>query len=97
MCSKLPLRYLRSFPVLSRVYAHAQLSSLYPLSTFTAFHVRKNTRLSMPAQLQCLRSGAWEPGSEAIAYVCMCKELSFLCVAVPGRNQTLFCWAHYCS
>ena len=26
----------------------------------------KNTRLSTPAQLQCLRSGAWEPGNEAI-------------------------------
>ena len=46
-------------------YAHAQLSSLYLLSTlngFGAFHVTKNTRLSTPAQLQCSRSGAWERG-----------------------------------
>ena len=46
-------------------YAHAQLSSLYLLSTFGTSHVRKNTRLSTPAQLQCSRSGAWEPGNEA--------------------------------
>ena len=26
---------------------------------------KKNTRLSMSAQLQCLSSGAWEPGNEA--------------------------------
>ena len=30
---------------------HAQLRSLYPLSTLDAAHVRKNTRLSLPAQL----------------------------------------------
>ena len=46
-------------------YAHTQLSSIYLLSTFGASHVRKNTRLSTPAQLQCSRSGAWEPGNEA--------------------------------
>jgi len=28
--------------------------------------VTKNTRLSTPAQLHCSRSGAWEPGNEAI-------------------------------
>ena len=53
------------FPVLSLRYVHPQLSSLYLLSTFTASHVRKNTRLSTPAQLQCSHSGAWEPGNEA--------------------------------
>jgi len=42
-----------------------KLSSLYLLSTFGTFHVTKNTRLSTPAQLQCSRSGAWEPGNEA--------------------------------
>ena len=62
--SKLPATFAL-FPVLSRGYAHAQLSSFYLLSTFGAFHVTKNTRLSTPAQLQCSRSGAWEPGNEA--------------------------------
>ena len=46
--------------------AHTQLRPLYPLSTFNAFMWQKNnTRLSTPAQLQCLHSGAWEPGNEA--------------------------------
>ena len=53
------------FSVVRLGYAQAQLSSLYLLSIFGAFHVTKNTRLSTPAQLQCLRSGAWEPGNEA--------------------------------
>ena len=63
-CGKLPATFTL-FPVLSRRYAHAQLSPLYLLSTFGAFHVTKNTRLSTPAQLQCLRSRAWKPGNEA--------------------------------
>ena len=63
-CSKLPATFA-FFPVLSRGYAHAQLTPLYLLSTFGAFHVTKNTRLSTPAQLQCSHSGAWEPGNEA--------------------------------
>ena len=67
-CSKLPATFAL-FPVLSLGYAHTQLSSLYLLSTFTASHVRKNTRFSTPAQLQCSRSGAWEPGNEAINYL----------------------------
>ena len=46
-------------------YAHTQLRSLYPLSTFDAAHVR-NTRLSTPAQLQCSCSREWEPGNEAM-------------------------------
>ena len=33
------------FPVLSLGYAHTQLRSLYPLSTFGASHMSKNTRL----------------------------------------------------
>ena len=63
-CSKLPATFAL-FPVLSRGYAHTQLSSFYLLSTFGAFHVTKNTRLSTPAQLQCSRSQGWEPGNEA--------------------------------
>ena len=55
MCSKLPATFTL-FSV--HGYAHAQLSSLYPLSTFITSHVRKNIRLSTPAQLQCLHSGA---------------------------------------
>ena len=46
-------------------YAHAQLRSFYSLSTFDAFRVTKYTRLSVPAQLQCLHSWAWEPGNRA--------------------------------
>ena len=57
------------FSVVRLRYAHAQLSSLYLLSTFGAFHMTKNTRLSTPAQLQCSRSGAWEPGNEASQHV----------------------------
>ena len=38
---------------------------MYLASIFCAFHVTKNTRLSTTAQLQCLRSRAWEPGNEA--------------------------------
>ena len=37
-------------------YSHTQLRSLYPLPTLDAAHMRKNIRLSLPAQLQCLRS-----------------------------------------
>ena len=64
MCSKFPAIFAL-FPVLSRGYAHTKLSPLYLLSTFGAFHVTKSTRLSTPAQLQCSRSRAWEPGNEA--------------------------------
>ena len=63
-----------SFPLPSLFFlhvssTHAQLRSLYPPSTFGAFHMTKNTRLSMSAQLQCSRSGAWEPGNEATTYL----------------------------
>ena len=57
-------------------YAHAQLSSFYLLSTFGAFHMTKNTRLSTPAQLQCLHSRAWEPGNEATFSICFQYLLS---------------------
>jgi len=53
------------FPVLSREYAHTQLRWFYLVSTFDSDHVRKNTRLFMPAQLQCSHSGVWEPGNGA--------------------------------
>ena len=42
-------------------YAHAQLRCLYPLSTLDAAHMRKYTRISPLAQLQCLRSRVEEP------------------------------------
>ena len=52
--------YLCSFPVLSlQVHPRAIKVSLPPLYPGRFSH-EKNTRLSMPAQLQCLRSGAWE-------------------------------------
>ena len=57
------------FLVLSLRCAHTQLSSLNLLSTFTASHMRTNTRLFAPAQLQCSRSGVWEPGNEAIQWL----------------------------
>ena len=65
-------------------YTHAQLSPLYLLSTFGAFHMTKNTRLSTPAQLQCLRSGAWEPGNEAIYHLssALMPELQRACSLV---------------
>ena len=36
--------------------------------------MEKNTRHSLRAQLQCLRSGAWEPGNKAS--MCMCTSFS---------------------
>ena len=54
-------------------YTHTQLRSLCPLSTctFNGAHVRKNTRLFPPAQLQCSHSGAGEPGNEARKLLCL--------------------------
>ena len=65
-CSKLPAT-TTPFPVLCHGYAHPQLQCIVslPLAIFGTFHMRKNTRLSKPAQLQCLRSSAWEAGNEA--------------------------------
>ena len=40
MCCKLPATFAL-FSVLSHGYAHAQLSSFYPLSTFDGGHMRK--------------------------------------------------------
>ena len=34
------------------------------LSSFTTSHVRKNTRLSLPTQLQYSHSRAWQPGNK---------------------------------
>ena len=80
-CSKLFATFAL-FPFLSRGYAHTQLRSFYPLSTFQAAHVTKNTRLSTPAQLQCSRSGAWEPGNEARIVPCtMPVSLSLMAFA----------------
>ena len=45
------------------------------MSTFGAAHVRKNTRLSTPAQLQCSHSGVWEPGNKASSVVHLIMEL----------------------
>ena len=47
------------------IFAAAQLRSFYFGSTFGGAHVRKNARLSPHAQVQCLRSGAEEPGNKA--------------------------------
>ena len=53
------------------LYTETQIDweSLVCLSTFDGTHMRRNTRLSPPAQLQCWHSGAGEPGVEAMKYV----------------------------
>ena len=63
---------------------HARLRSLYPLSTFDAAHMRKNTRLSTPAQLQCLCSEVGEPGNKASAILSII--ISNLCI--PQNSQS---------
>ena len=63
-CSRLPATFAL-FSVLSLGYAHAHSRSAYLVSTFDSAHVRKNTSLSTPAQLQCSHSGVWEPGNKA--------------------------------
>ena len=50
--------------------------------------------LSTPAQLQCLRSGAWEPGNEANQYLVFHKLLFLFLNSMSARkpaksNQTL--------
>ena len=55
MCSKLP--FAAVLPV-----SRFTVKSFYPLSTFDAAHIRKNNRLSSPAQGQCLHPGVWEQG-----------------------------------
>ena len=42
-----------------------QLRSFHPLLTFDNAHVRKDTSVSPPAQLQCSHSRVGEPGNEA--------------------------------
>ena len=63
-------------------YGSESFGGIYLSSIFFAFHVTKNTRLSMPAQLQCSRSGAREPGNEA--RVCV-NALILICN--PDYNQ----------
>ena len=106
-CSKLFATFAL-FPFLSRRYAHAQLSSFYPLSTFQAAHMTKNTRLSTPAQLQCSHSRAWEPGNEARIVACtMPVSLSLMAFArdsisvfllssseVPCKGQDSYTCSH---
>ena len=47
-------------------YAHAPLRWHLPRVYLLVLLTRENTRLSMPVQLQCSRSGAWKPGNEAV-------------------------------
>ena len=75
-CSKLPATFA-FFPVLSLRYAHAPLRSFYLVSTFDGAHVRKNTWFFTPAKLQCLRSGACEPGNKAIIRMPTVYDKSF--------------------
>ena len=87
-------------PSLFFLYAHGQLRSLYPLSAFDTAHVRENTRLSPPAQVQCLRSGAWEPGNAARSSLCQNSKMitlhSLETAAKPSNQKTIvlsFSWA----
>ena len=59
---------------------------LSPIPILDVSHVRKDTRLSPPAQLQRLRSGEWEPGNEATALKYGCVRLMKL---VYMGNQSL--------
>ena len=80
MCSKLPAIFTL-FPVLS-LWVHVQLRSFYLRSTFDGAHARKNTRLCLPAQLQCSCSGAEEPGSEG--------RYGHVTVEEPGNEAGLY-------
>ena len=72
-------------------YTHAQLRSLCLLSTFDAFHVTKNTRLSTPTQLQCSHSKLWEPGNEAIFHVL------HILIFMPSGGRHQVCWSTHDS
>ena len=74
MCNKCPLPLL-IFKFWKFGYAHTQLRPLYSFSTFNAFHM-KAVPGSTPVQLQCLHSGVWEPGNEAVSVICTVKILS---------------------
>ena len=63
-CSKLPAIFAL-FPVLSLWVCPCTMKASLPLSTFDGAYVRKNTRLSPPAQLNCSHSRVGEPGNEA--------------------------------
>ena len=63
-CSKLSTTFAL-FPVLSLWVCPRTMNASLPLSTFDGAYVRKNTRLSSPAQLNCSHSRAGEPGNEA--------------------------------
>ena len=64
MCSKLPATFT-PFPVLSLWVCPRTIKVSLPPLYLQQFSHGKNTRLSPPAQLQCLYSGVWEPGNEA--------------------------------
>ena len=71
-CSKLSATFV-PFSFLSLIRPHTiKVASTSRLS-FSASHVTKNTRLSMPAQLQCSCSRAWEPGNEANILYLFCS------------------------
>ena len=73
MCSKLPFTV---FPV-----SRFTVKSFYSLSTFDAAHIRKNNRLSTPAQGQCLDYAVWEQG-----YHLPSLTLSLTVADVPMEN-----------
>ena len=97
-CGKLPDTFTL-FPVLSfqvrLCMIKVSLPSLYP----DAAHVRKNTRLSLPAQLQCLCSGAEEWSNKATGHhrqklpYLECNDALTMCTTSPKevRQGWLLC------
>ena len=70
-------------------YAYVQLNPLYP----HVVHVlRKDTRLSPPSWLPCLRSGAVKPGNETWERewkkCCVLSEMVCFC-SIPGNTLQL--------
>ena len=65
-CIKLPTTFVPLL-VLSLIRPRTIKVASTSCLSFTTSHVWKNTRLYMPAQLQCLCSRAWEPGNEAMS------------------------------
>ena len=63
-CSKLSTTFAL-FPVLSLWVCPRTMYASLPLSTFDGAYVRKNSRPSPPAQLNCSHSRAGKPGNEA--------------------------------
>ena len=65
-------------------------SKLSATFTLSHAHVRKTTRLSTPAQLQCLHSRAWEPGSLGTRLIFGCAVGAIVIVAILFDSYTKY-------